>query len=89
MHQQTLFNKVENSTIHVHHCSPPESITSPVTVKMTDSQKNIIQKVCMANDMSTSEYIRDASCFFFDWFDHRHKLTKYREAVQAFLDKLP
>lgn len=90
--QQVLFkgNKIEN--IHVN-AGPlnntPESKTVSSTVKLTDSLKKQIQEFCFEHDVSFSEFLRDAACFYHDFYSVSPKLIKYQGAVKSMLEKLP
>lgn len=89
--QKTLFHTVNGNVVVKNFAAPdpPESKTIPTTVKLTDSLKKQIQEFCFEHDMSVSEFLRDAACFYHDFYPQSVRLAKYREAVLAMLHKLP
>jgi len=68
---------------------PGESETTPVTVKFKDAMKEDLQRFCFEQDISRSEFLRDAAQFYRKHFDHKDKLQKYELAVIALLESLP
>jgi hypothetical protein len=89
--QQVLFkgNRIENIHLHTTITAIPESKTVSSTVKLTDSLKKMIQEFCFAHDVSFSEFLRDAACFYHDFYSVSPKLIKYQVAVKSMLEKLP
>jgi len=88
--QRTLFKTVNGSvTINNELHFPGESKTTPATVKLTASEKKIIQDFCFDNDISVSEFMRKAASFYHQYYGHAAKLMKYSDAVMSLLKNLP
>jgi len=88
--QTTLFETVNgNVVVNNFKPSPGESKTTPATVKLTFSEKEQLQEFCFKNDLSVSEYMRNASRLYHAYFPYIAKLEKYRSAVISMLEKLP
>jgi len=92
--QGTLFRKVGGDVYVTNNFAAsqgrvPESKTVAATVKFTDSLKSQIQEFCFRNDISLSEFLRDAACFYHDLYSYAGKIARYRDALTSMLDKLP
>jgi len=94
MEQKTLFKTVRGKVIVNNYLNgtgnrePPQSKTIPITVKLTDEIKSKIKEHCFEHDLSYSEFLRDAACFYYDFFKEAEKLIKYRQAIKNLLDSL-
>lgn len=89
--QQSLFTGNNIATLNVYHAPAPrnESKTTTASVKLADTEKKVIQDFCLEHDVSFSAFVRDAALFYHSLYPESSKLTKYREAVVAMLNKLP
>lgn len=88
--QQNIFQN--NAPTHItNNFSNPagESATAPVTVKFKEGMKRDLEKFCFENDISRSEFLRDAAQFYRHVFPQKDKFLKYQDAVSALLRSLP
>lgn len=91
MPQQNFdFHKV--GTVNIFSGSParvPESKTTPVTLKLEESEKNDIANFCLKEDLSVSQFYREAGRFYRVVYPYKEKLERYWEAVTSLILRLP
>lgn len=92
MSQQKFdFHKV--GTVNIFNGSPnghpPESKTSPVTLKLEESEKNVIADFCLKEDLSVSQFYREAGRLYQIVYPYKAKIEKYWDAVASLLMRLP
>lgn len=88
--QQNIFQNTGDTHVTNNFSNPPnQSATEPVTVKFKAGMKHDLERFCFENDISKSEFLRDAAQFYCHVYPQREKVLKYRNAIEALLSSLP
>lgn len=95
MPQQTFdFNNAHIQTQTINQYTPehkpiPESKTSLINFKVEGTEKENTANFCLEQDISVSEFYREAGKLYRKLYPHLSKIEKYWDALISWLERLP
>lgn len=90
---QQIFNAPVNKVINQNFRKFDDSIrteskTSSVTVKLTETQKEILKDICFDNGIDVSAFVNQAVSVYIKVFPYREKVRRYSDLLIQLLSNL-
>ena len=82
-------NKVVTNNIQKYDDAPKtESKTIGVTVKLTETQREVLKDICFDNGLDVSSFINHAISCYIKVFPYRDKLAKHQDILSGLMQRL-